>query len=199
MKVTKSSPNMYWSQNTSVSVGYLVQKWLPTHIHSHVIYFYNLIFGHQSVHCTRWWLCCCVAYLNLFISLCPQLRDHKCRTHLFSKRIFNIFPMCSMLDTTALLVMVITVLLVTVSIVSYFKSKLFWNGMCVLILLLAQSVSFFPHFSLEVDSVMIQRLVFIRWQNKMRMISCFCLLRLNQLINAPWMCLFPCSYKLKLL
>lgn len=144
-----------------------MQKWLPTHIHSHVIYFYNLIFGHQSVHCTRWWLCCCVACLNSFLSLCPQWRDHKCRTHFFSKRIFIIFLTCSsVLDTTALLVMVITVLLVTVSIVSYFTSKLFWNGMCVLILLLAQAVSFFPHSNLEVDSVVIQRLVFIRWQTK---------------------------------
>lgn len=168
IKVTKISASIYWLQNTSVNVGYLVQKWLPTHIHSHVIYFYNLNFGHQSVHCTRWWLCCCVACLNLFLSLCPQLRDRKCRTHFFSKRIFNIFLMYSMLDTTALLVVVITVLLVTVSIVSYFKSKLFWNGMCVLILLLAQSVSFFPHSSLEVDSVMILRLVFIRWQIKCR-------------------------------
>lgn len=164
MKVTKLSASIYWLWNTSVSVGYLVQKWLPTHVHSHVIYFYNLIFGHQSVHCTRWWLCC-VACLNLFLSLCSQLRDHKCRTYFFSKRIFNIF-LCSMLDTTVLLVMIITVVLVTVSVVSYFRSKLFWNGMCVLILLLAQLVSFFPHSNLEVDSVMIRRLVFIRWQTE---------------------------------
>lgn len=106
---------------------------------------------------------------QLVFSFVSTTRNHRYRTHFFSKRIFNLFLVCSRLDTTALLVMVITILHVTVSAVSCFKSKLFWSGMHVLILLLVQSVSFFPHSNLEVESVVIQSLVFVSWETKWKL------------------------------